>query len=650
MAEQTPGLVDLVLSESPIQRLFITLWNRIEGRPHTENFDRAMKAEVRDPLWMLSKQWQMGEFQGEDAGSAILSKVHIKTTALTKYQSGENTISNPTPTVPFDDNTPLEVQVEHQEIPFVAAGREMSLDLRLLMGRHWLKLIKRETPTLRTVFVQKYAFSLPKPDNKKDHTKCAHLDVWQTFAAVSNVLDETDPSAPEFRIDSRLRNCMDGYKLYQYLKQDSSHHAYDGLSGTISDIDKDALDLLAPKFISWFEQLYYQPTNAENPSWKPSYLEYQFNCAAPNGENEKVLVADEYYHGHLDWYNLDFHNNKTELPLVEGEVNEVEKSFTLPFIPTPITFPGMPHNRWWAFEDWKTNLGTLQPDRTDINQLMLLDFALNYANDWFMLPFTLPVGSLANVEGLMVTNVFGEKIWIDAAGEEEVDGEKWNRWSMFHLNSRGNLDVPEDLILFLLPAAPKVLEGKPLESIYMLRDEVANMVWGVEDTIPLATGKSKRGKEAGIELQSKLQQAVDKRTVALPDPPAIVPNEAKIKYQIVNSVPEHWIPFCPVHVKDSNREIQLQRSAMPRILKGDDQPPKKIEPRTNLLREGLDDTDPKSYYINEDTIWRAGIKIQKSFQRTRWYNGEVYTWLGFRKKVGRGEGYSGLAFDQIVPK
>ena len=47
----------------------VKLWNRLEARPRTDNFDRALKAEVRDALWMLTRQWQMGEFAGDDAGS-----------------------------------------------------------------------------------------------------------------------------------------------------------------------------------------------------------------------------------------------------------------------------------------------------------------------------------------------------------------------------------------------------------------------------------------------------------------------------------------------------------------------------------------------------------------------------------------------------
>jgi hypothetical protein len=593
----------------------ITLWNRLEGRPRTQNFERALKAEVRDALWMLSKQWQTGEFQGEDAASALLAKVHIKTTALTKYQAGEAAA------IPFSDlDIPLEVKVEHQEIPFAIGGQEISLDLRLTMGRHWLKLLKKNVlDSLKNNFLTAYKIDQPDPLNPQHAHLCAHIEVWQQFSAAS------------------VGN-IDGYKLYLEIKNSAI------TTNTFSDLiaATPALTALGEKYVKWFEKLFLQPENATNPSWKPSYLEYQFNCSAPKGNDEKVLVADEYYHGHLDWYNLDIHDKKSALGLTGDEQNEavnVENKYTLSFIPSPIKFPGMPHSRWWQMENWKTDIGKLSPDTTDINQLMLMDFGLNYANDWMILPFTLPVGSIANIEGLMVTNTFGEKLWLSAAGKG--GDEQWNRWSMFHLNTRGDYDVPQDLSLVLMPAAAKVHEGKPLEEVYLLRDEVANMVWGMEHSIPLATGKSKRGKEAGIEYRTKLESFIEKENLA-----GNLENEAKIRYQIVNFVPEQWIPFIPVHKGDDKREIQLQRAAMPRIFDGDKNIPKKVEPRTTILRSGLDAA--KAYFIHEEEVPRAGILVKRSFQRTRWYNGKVCTWIGFRKQIGKGEGHNGLAFDQLI--
>ena len=53
----------------------VTVWNRLEGRPRTVEFDRALRAEVRDALWMLTRQWQLGEFRGDDAGSPVLAQL-----------------------------------------------------------------------------------------------------------------------------------------------------------------------------------------------------------------------------------------------------------------------------------------------------------------------------------------------------------------------------------------------------------------------------------------------------------------------------------------------------------------------------------------------------------------------------------------------
>ena len=49
----------------------ITSWTRIE--PHTRSHEMAdaLQARVRDPLWMLTRQWQFGEFQGENTGSSL---------------------------------------------------------------------------------------------------------------------------------------------------------------------------------------------------------------------------------------------------------------------------------------------------------------------------------------------------------------------------------------------------------------------------------------------------------------------------------------------------------------------------------------------------------------------------------------------------
>ena len=116
----------------------------------------------------------------------------------------------------------------------------------------------------------------------------------------------------------------------------------------------------------------------------------------------------------------------------------------------------------------------------------------------------------------------------------------------------------------------------------------------------------------------------------------------------MSTVPENWIPFIPVHRDGDNRKIQLQRAAFPRILDGDPDPPAKVQPRTRLLREGVDLTPAQPYYVFEEEVPRAGTRVFECYERTRWTDGRVYVWLRVRRQTGRGEGSSALRFDELV--
>lgn len=605
------------------QRLYptITVWNRLEGRPRTANFDQALKAEVRDALWMVTRQWQMGEYQGDDAGSPIFTKLQVAMIPLAKYRPGDQSTNGSVET--FVGDEPLEAKVERRPIPFTQGNQPIALDLRLLMGRQWLKQISK-VGDYRSAYLARYAIKQPDPTSQEDAYLCAHPEVWQSFAAVAG-------------------RSMDGAALYGYLKENAAHHAYDGIP--VRDEHKAAIDEQAGKFVRWFEQLFYQPATPAEDAWTPDRLEYQFACAASQGNGEKVLVADEYYHGQLDWYNVDIDAQSRGLGVASGEAPPpTPKPEVKSLIATPVAFAGMPNTRWWTFEDRQTNFGDIKPDTTELAKLLLVEFGLVYANDWFLIPYTLPSGVMATIQGMVVTNVFGERTWIDAAGRGPDD--RWQRWSMFTVNTKGNLGEQADTSLLLLPTVHKAQEGNPVEEVVLVRDEMANMVWAIEKTVPLANGASKRGAEAASELFNYYQKLVNAQT-AQEAPPA-VEYKANIRYQVMNNVPEHWIPFIPVHVPPDVREIQLQRAAMPRLLEDDPNPPRKVRPRTSLLRQGLDQASAVAYYLHEEEVPRAGVSVTQAYQRTRWYNGSVFVWLGARKQIGRGEASSGLQFDQIV--
>ena len=588
----------------------VTIWNRLEGRPRTPTFERALKAEVRDALWMLTKQWQLGEFRGSDAGSPVFAKLALATTRLTKYRPEEKAAEL------LGDDVPLEAKAERRPIA-------LTLDLRLLMGRQWLALVA-DVGDYRRAFVGAYRIEVPDPSKPEDADRAAHPELRQLYRAVAG-------------------RAMDGGALHEHLVAHAGNHSYDGIA-EIDLNDHQALEEREARFLAWFERLFLQPPPTGDDAWIPSRLEYDFAVSAPAPDGaEKVYVAEEYAEERLDWYSLDVGAESLgEVPGSDATGLPPDDPRTM--IPVPVTFRGMPNTRWWAFEDGQTNFGDVDASSTDLAKLLFVEFALVFGNDWFVVPCTLPAAAIATIRGLVVTNVFGERLWVDAAG----GGGQAQRqpWSMFTIDRAGDRSAAADPSLVLLPTASKIQEGAPIEEVALIRDEVANMVWGIERTVQLAGGESKPGLEAAYQTRAFFEALV----AAQPGGPApqAFPPAAPIRYRVMTTVPENWIPFVPVHVDGSNREIQLQRAALPRIIDGDRGDPVKVQPRTRLLRQGLDRTPAELYYVHEEEVPRAGSALSQLFQRTRWTDGRVHVWLRVRRRTGRGEGTSGLQFDDLA--
>ncbi|MER9120812.1 hypothetical protein NKH93_30185 [Mesorhizobium sp. M0954] len=51
--------------------LRIDRYHRLESRPGDRDLQNGFAARVHDPLWLLARQWQMGEHQGENASSPV---------------------------------------------------------------------------------------------------------------------------------------------------------------------------------------------------------------------------------------------------------------------------------------------------------------------------------------------------------------------------------------------------------------------------------------------------------------------------------------------------------------------------------------------------------------------------------------------------
>lgn len=81
-------------------------------------------------------------------------------------------------------------------------------------------------------------------------------------------------------------------------------------------------------------------------------------------------------------------------------------------------------------------------------------------------------------------------------------------------------------------------EGPVLEEVPLVRDEAANMVWGIERTVHLAHGAPMPGAAVGRETLAWRQHILDERLRLNAGDRRVVPPSAPVRYRVMTSVPE----------------------------------------------------------------------------------------------------------------
>jgi|GEM_PF-479858 len=596
------------LSQSEEEGSNLVTWNRLESRPRTDDYTRTMLAEVRDPLWILARQYQFGEFLGEDSGSAIETRVNIRKSKLNAFAG-----INPDSAVSYNEQEPLEMTVEKTDV-------NIDLMSRLEMCRWWKRKLK--SVTLGADFLEDlYVHPEVVIDEKS----------WNIVVAAEGLKAEVESNSEYWSIHQLLSswNYFDGFKLYEYLKEGNTSNDISPDHGSIANS-------LVLSFLSWVEKKYLGIYATQSESWNENRLEYSFACSAPSiNESTEVFTAQEYSNGHLDWYYFNKSNSNNYSGLVPSTVdNDLVEHSLKTMIPVQMEFPGMPLARWWQLEDYKINFDKLTINRNDTATLAFTEFVTLYSNDWLIVPLNLNAGSICNIESIVVKDVFGQYTKVQTANRESDD---WQRWSMFDIS-----DISGEInnTIIIPPSLVKSQESKPFEEVSLIRDEMANMIWGIETKISDQLLGYKDGFEASLDRVRIMN--IEEET----DIPEDLDKNVKIAYRLGNKVPENWIPFIPSLVNESANEIQFLRGSMPKPKPNGDGYDR-IRPMTSLMRVNLDNSSNKRYFIHEEEVPKAGAIVSRNWQRTRWYNGKVCWWAANKKTIGKGQGSSGLKWDII---
>jgi hypothetical protein len=270
----------------------------------------------------------------------------------------------------------------------------------------------------------------------------------------------------------------------------------------------------------------------------------------------------------------------------------------------------------------------------NLARMLLVEYALVFGNDWFVVPVDMPVGSLFRTTKFRVRDTFGVESLIGPS--RNVDGPSWTMWQLSGATSIAAAPSAAPSFFFLPPVLAQTIESDPVEEVALFRDEMANMAWGVERRVQGATG----------EVVDRTREPL--RVAATQQVGGAVP-DASILYRLATPVFERWIPFVPVAMAGSSAAalaMQLERRAMLRTLP--DGTRVTVQPQGILLRSDFSlAVDRDALRLEEEEVPREGVVVERTFQYARWLDGRSFVWLGRRKHVGKGEGASGLRFDRI---
>jgi hypothetical protein len=598
-------------------------WTRLEPASRTADLQGGLRAEVHDPLWLLARQWQLGEFVGDDAGSPVQVALRLDSTPLTRYlpggipatwypPTGSTGTANPAVAgLALDRRLPLEALVERETVRASAATRPR---LAVEAGIHFLRTLSAAgADAARAGVLANFAFSAPTTPLDPDTQRFVDVVAGRAPDGVllAAVVRAVAAGTPIASLTEPTRTAVQTWQTWrQSLAPDLGAR----------------VDTARTTWLTWYDTLFTEPDpTTGGPAWVPDQLEYAAAVAAPlRVGGEAVLAAPAYFEGHLDWYSFDVQPAgslgavRDDLSLADKDREVIQRTV----FPTGVHFPGMPASRYWEFEDAAIDFGAVAAGAQQLAYLLLVEFGLVSGDDWFIVPVDLPVGTITRTRWLVVTDTFGLRTLVPSAREADtpIDGTPLP-WDMFRLSPdprpvAGVQRLIPDA-LFLPPVLGNSLASAPLEEVVLLRDEMANMAWAVERVVENALNQP-------LDRATAFHRARDQA----PPPTATGPLSA---YRLATDVPDYWLPLYADRAAPELPPIRLRVGGLPagRMLLP-------IAPATQLNIQGVE-------------VPREGARLTRAYQYARWIDGRTYLWMGRQKGAGIGESSSGLRFDTLQP-
>ncbi|WP_406065387.1 hypothetical protein OG462_39100 [Streptomyces sp. NBC_01077] len=341
---------------------------RLEPLSRTNEVASGISARVHDPAWALARQWQFGEFAGQDAGSPVVARIEGHSTLVSAWRP----VVSDDPAVvaawvPYDPTTgPLDAVVESED------GGGPDEYLRVEGGAHFVRLLHEagQSAKLPQVLAE-YRFD-PMPDG------------------TTSLVALLAPRVPDAR------------ELAEDL--------------TNGGLRVSGLTAVGSRWLAWWRGV-APPETPGTDAFDPHRFEYCSDFSF----GDRVLHAEEYVGDGLDWYSVDVD------PSATAAAAAPVRNFTQEVVPSTVRFGGIPADRFWEMEDAQINLGATDVSSLDTGRLLLISFAEVYGNDWFLFPLEVPVGSITTLDSIVVTDSFNGTHTVERSGR---DDPRWNLFTV----------------------------------------------------------------------------------------------------------------------------------------------------------------------------------------------------------------------------
>ena len=403
----------------------ITTWVRLEPRARDRELHAGSEARVHDPLWLLARQWQLGELAGVDAGSAITARTWLEVSPIDAVRADQAW-------TPLDPSrTPLDTLLD---------ARASSVASRVRDGRRLQRMLA-PWAAAATLMLDKFAFEPDADVDDADRPFCASMagravDGPLAAAALAPLLVAGDLPA-SFGIAA------------------AHNHA------------------VSTACQAWLSSRRAPPLGA----WRPEALATRFEARVPSTPPIRVHVDHE-RGAPLAWDDYDAvagdgaARPPTELPAVA--------------LPRPVQFRGSPPRRYWDLEDAAVDWASLATNPGDIGRLLAYHLGLTFGDHWLLIPLEVPHGTMTRMRSLVVTDTFGTRYLVRAS--EELDGPTAlaRRWRFLQTSCGDGLTGP---LVFEPPAVSKPVGERVLAAADLVRDDVADVLWAIDRTRTGADGE-----------------------------------------------------------------------------------------------------------------------------------------------------------------